>query len=74
MEKKNHNFLYLRGDHHWTDESFRDMVFEEEGVWIPDEDLHTPKINQVYIDKNPEKNAPYIAKKLAEHGLLQEES
>lgn len=71
---RHHNFLFLQGDPTWTDEAFREMVHEQKGVWIPDEDMYTARINDVYVNDNPEKNRPYINKLLAKHGLLDLES
>ena len=67
---QNFNWLYLRGDKHIDDRRYQEMCAEE-GVVIPDSALYTPAVNDSYIEMNPEKNRPYVNKKLAEHGLLE---
>lgn len=68
---KQYNWRYLVGDK-MTDEDYQRLC-KEEGIIIPDEYLHTPRINEYFISIDPENNAPFIDRKLAEHGLLMEE-
>ena len=66
----NYNWLSLRGDRHITDERYQELMAEE-GVFILDEYLHTPEINESYLAIDPEKNQAYLNKLYAANGLLE---
>ena len=67
---KEYNWRYLVGDK-MTDEQYQRLCAEE-GIIIPDEHLHTTKINDAFVALDPKNNGPFLMRKLAEHGLLEE--
>ena len=68
---KNYNWRFLIGDK-MTDEEYQRFTLEDEGYAIPDEHLHTVKINDYFISKDPKNNKRFLRRKLAEHGLMEE--
>ena len=69
--KQNYNIIYLSGHKHVTDEVYQQIIKEDYGVEIPMDSLHTPRINDYYLQLK-EDNLQFFQKKLAENGLLNE--
>lgn len=69
--RKSHNIAYLKGATNIDDERYRELMAED-GIEIPEEDLWSPRVNASYIAEDPEFRAPYVQKKLAAAGLMEE--